>query len=254
VLGLIKDQHERARLSHAPWPVSETIPALTRRVSDLEARIRTLEADLAAERQRSASAAGESMRDALLQMQRSIEEIRQQQAGLADELAAVRASALSAMFASGDPSARIASHHAALDPKQVLLDEIFARLQPRFAIEVAPVEIASARAEVAIAPAAVAPTEAPIPLRQIQVVVSPITSFTSLLDVQRRIRALVTVSELHLHDFRNGVATFAVSVSEAISPAEFGAVIQMFASAELRLIGATHGSVEMRVEGKPQAE
>ena len=77
----------------------------------------------------------------------------------------------------------------------------------------------------------------------VQVVISPIHSFPRLLETERRIRALSTVNALHLRDFRNGVATLNVSVGEAISPAEFGAVIQMLESLHLRLEGTTGSSV-----------
>ena len=88
-------------------------------------------------------------------------------------------------------------------------------------------------------------------LHQIQVVISPIHSFPRLLETERRIRALSTVNALHLRDFRNGVATLTVSVGEAISPAEFGAVIQMLESLHLRLEGTTGSSVELRAEDEP---
>ncbi len=88
-------------------------------------------------------------------------------------------------------------------------------------------------------------------LHQIQIVISPIHSFPRLLDTQARIRALSTVNAVHLRDFRNGIATFAVAVSEAISPAEFGAVIQMLQDLHLRLEGTTQTTVELRAEDEP---
>jgi len=90
-------------------------------------------------------------------------------------------------------------------------------------------------------------------LHQIQIVISPIHSFPRLLDTEARIRALSTVNAVHLRDFRNGIATFAVAVSEAISPAEFGAVIQMLDDLHLRLEGTTQTSVELRAEDDPAA-
>jgi hypothetical protein len=90
-------------------------------------------------------------------------------------------------------------------------------------------------------------------LHQIQIVISPIHSFPRLLDTEARIRALSTVNAVHLRDFRNGIATFAVAVSEAISPAEFGAVIQMLDDLHLRLEGTTQTGVELRAEDDPGA-
>src|SRR5438552_8150734 len=90
-------------------------------------------------------------------------------------------------------------------------------------------------------------------LHQIQIVISPIHSFSRLLETEARIRALSTVNALHLRDFRNGVATFAVAVGEAISPAEFGTVIQMLQELHLRLEGTTQTTVELRAEDEPTA-
>ena len=91
-------------------------------------------------------------------------------------------------------------------------------------------------------------------LHQIQIVISPIHSFPRLLETERRMRSLSTVNALRLRDFRNGVATFVVAVSEAISPAEFGAVIQMLQDLHLRLEGTTQTTVELRAEDEPTAQ
>ena len=88
-------------------------------------------------------------------------------------------------------------------------------------------------------------------LHQIQIVIAPIHSFPRLLETERRIRALSAVNALRLRDFRNGVATFTVAVAEAISPAEFGAVIQMLQDLHLRLEGSSQSSVELRAEDEP---
>jgi hypothetical protein len=85
-------------------------------------------------------------------------------------------------------------------------------------------------------------------VRRIQVVISPIHSFTRLTEIQQRIQSLSSVRGLQLRDFRNGMATFAVGVGEAISPMEFGAVIQMLENLHLRLEGTSQNSVELRVE------
>ena len=85
-------------------------------------------------------------------------------------------------------------------------------------------------------------------VRQIQVLISPIHSFPRLSEIQERIQSLSSVQALRLRDFRNGVATFVVSVAEAISPQEFGAVIQMLENLHLRLEGTAQNSVELRVE------
>ncbi len=85
-------------------------------------------------------------------------------------------------------------------------------------------------------------------VRQIQVRISPVHSFPRLIEIQGRIQSLSSVHALQLRDFRNGVATFAVGVAEAISPQEFGAVIQMLENLHLRLEGTGQNSVELRAE------
>ena len=105
-------------------------------------------------------------------------------------------------------------------------------------------EPVSPPAEIAPAPAV---SEEPA-VRQIQVLISPVHSFPRLIEIQARIQSLSSVQTLQLRDFRNGVATFAVGIAEAISPHEFGAVIQMLENLHLRLEGTGQNSVELRAE------
>jgi hypothetical protein len=107
--------------------------------------------------------------------------------------------------------------------------------------------------EPALPPAPHIPATAPAvsaspAVRQIQVLISPIHSFPRLIEIQERIQSLASVRALQLRDFRNGIATFVVGVAEAISPQEFGAVIQMLENLHLRLEGTAQNSVELRVE------
>jgi hypothetical protein len=95
---------------------------------------------------------------------------------------------------------------------------------------------------------AVAPRRA---VRELQLVLSPVTSFPQLLAIQQRIASLSSVNGIHLRDFRNGVATFAAGVTDALSGHEFGSVLQMLSELQLRLEGATENTVELRVG--PQA-
>ena len=95
------------------------------------------------------------------------------------------------------------------------------------------------------------PVSASPAVRQIQVLIAPIHSFPRLIEIQQRIQSLSSVRALQLRDFRNGTATFAVGVAEAISPQEFGAVIQMLENLHLRLEGTAQNSVELRVEDEP---
>jgi flagellar hook-length control protein FliK len=85
---------------------------------------------------------------------------------------------------------------------------------------------------------------------QIQLVISPIESFARLLEVQHRLEMVSSIHELRLRDYRNGIATFALSVGEAISAHEFGAVVQMLGFG-LRLMGATAMNAELRLDEDP---
>jgi len=109
-----------------------------------------------------------------------------------------------------------------------------------------------ALSDVAPTAAPTAPTQPAITprhaVRELQLVLSPVTSFPQLLALQHRISLLSSVHELHLRDFRNGVATFAAGVTEELSGREFGSVLQMAVDLRLRLEGATENSVELRVD------
>lgn len=85
-------------------------------------------------------------------------------------------------------------------------------------------------------------------VRELQVVLSPIGSFPELLRLQARIGSLSSVHALRLRDFRGGIATFSVGVTEALTGREFGAVLQMFTELRLRLEGAGENTVELRVD------
>ena len=80
--------------------------------------------------------------------------------------------------------------------------------------------------------------------------ISPIASFSRLLEIQGRLAAIASIRELQLRDYRNGVAIFALTVGESISAHEFGAVVQMLGFG-LRLLGATQMNVELRLDDAP---
>ena len=85
---------------------------------------------------------------------------------------------------------------------------------------------------------------------RIQLVISPIASFSRLLEIQGRLAAIASIRGLQLRDYRNGVAIFALTVGESISAHEFGAVVQMLGFG-LRLLGATQMNVELRLDDAP---
>jgi hypothetical protein len=260
VLGLVAGLGEPGQSVGPGWPAAGTIPSLTGRMAALESRIRALEAELDAERRQRLERAEStpSMQDVLANVQGAVEAIRVEQQKFAAEIAALRGSALDAVLPVAAVDAGWADTHrsSAADPKDALkdalLDEIFARAMPRVEAVAAPLETASPHALETIEIVLPAVTEhgpaIDAGVRRLHVVISSIHSFPRLLAVEQRIRSLPTVSALQLRDFRNGVATFAVSVGEAISPAEFGTAVQMLEGLWLRLEGATPTTAELRAE------
>jgi hypothetical protein len=223
-LGLLSTSTP-ARPRPSTWPAPDTIPTLTRRISELDARIQQLEAELAAERQSRArlTASDRAVMDALADVQRSIESVRAEQTKLAEEVAAIRGGALGAVLPPASSDVAPADAASAFADREELLNAIFSQLAP-----------------VALV--------APVGRHRLQLVIAPLHSFPRLLDIEHRLRSLTTVVALELQDFRDGTATFALQLSEAISPAEFGAVVQMITNLRLRPERTTQSSVELRAE------
>ena len=245
-LGLLNTSTP-ARPRPSTWPAADTIPTLTRRISELDARIQQLEAELAAERQSRArlTASDRAVMDVLVDVQRSIESVRAEQTKLAEEVAAMRGSALGAVLPQA--SSGVTAHSAsAFTGREDLLDAIFSQLAP--IAPAAPAEIAPVAPVAPVAPLPALAPIAPAGRRHMQLVIGPVHSFPRLLEIEQRLRSLTTVVALDLQDFRNGTATFAVELSEAISPAEFGTVIQMITNLRLRHEGTTQSTVELRAE------
>jgi hypothetical protein len=141
-------------------------------------------------------------------------------------------------------------------PASSIADELIEQMQS-LSVPDSPVEITESPARAPAVEPDAPPAEQPAVsqpavveergVRQIQLVLSPIHSFPQLLQIQQRIGALSTVRSLQLRDFRNGVATYAVGIGEAISALEFGAVVQMLGDLRLQLEGASENSVELRL-------
>src|SRR4029077_5831799 len=261
--GLVTGRGEPARSPGPSWPATDAIPSLTRRIGDLEARIHALESELDSERRQRLERAetSRSMEDVLADVQGTVRAIRVEQKTLADEIASLRRSALDAVLpvAAVDAAGLAALGSTTADAKSQLKDalpyEIFARATPPVGADSSSIETAPAQPlEIVDIVAPVLADHRPVAeagLRQIQVVISSIPSFPRLLELEQRIRSLPTVSALQLRDFRNGVATFAVSVGEAISAAEFGTAVQMLDRLRLRLEGANPTTAELRSEEEP---
>jgi hypothetical protein len=157
-------------------------------------------------------------------------------------------SALGATESAHEVSESASAHLAALVEmamETTTIQEQSVTTQPQQVAEDALSNIAPTAAPTAPAQPAVTPRHA---VRELQLVLSPVTSFPQLLALQHHISLLSCVHALHLRDFRNGVATFAAGVTEELSGREFGSVLQMAVDLRLRLEGATENSVELRVD------
>jgi len=159
--------------------------------------------------------------------------------------------------------ARVVEAPAIIEPAVPEIESPAARFEVAEPIEAEPIEAEPIEAEpVADQPVVRAPLieqpithsePAPAPQQasnRIQLVISPIASFSRLLEIQGRLAAIASIRELQLRDYRNGVAIFALTVGESISAHEFGAVVQMLGFG-LRLLGATQMNVELRLDDAP---
>ena len=154
--------------------------------------------------------------------------------------------------------ARVVEAPAIIEPAVPEIEPPVARFEVAEPIEAEPIEAEPvAEQPVVRAPLIEQPIthSEPAPASQrasnrIQLVISPIASFSRLLEIQGRLGAIASIRELQLRDYRNGVAIFALTVGESISAHEFGAVVQMLGFG-LRLLGATQMNVELRLDDAP---
>src|SRR5438067_12415141 len=98
-----------------------------------------------------------------------------------------------------------------------------------------------------IAPARV---EAATPTSDIQLVLSPVTSFPRLVEIERHIQALPVVRTLYVRDFRGGAATLAVALRSAMTPEEFAGMLAGLQRPRLRLVSGSRNTIELRIEGE----
>ena len=154
--------------------------------------------------------------------------------------------------------ARVVEEPAIIEPAVLEIEPPAARVEVAEPIEAEPIQAEPVGEQPVVrAPLIAQPIthSAPAPTPQqasnrIQLVISPIASFSRLLEIQGRLAAIASIRELQLRDYRNGVAIFALTVGESISAHEFGAVVQMLGFG-LRLLGATQMNVELRLDDAP---
>ncbi len=137
-------------------------------------------------------------------------------------------------------------------------------------IEVAPAAAAPSPAPVpqpgpAPAPIAAAPLPAPRavpqptreewvtpsePIGEVQVVLSPISSFPRLVELERRLQGMPAVRTVYARDFRNGVATLAIGLRNPMTVDEFAAAVTRLEYPRLRVVSTTGYVLELRIDSE----
>ena len=84
----------------------------------------------------------------------------------------------------------------------------------------------------------------------IAVMLSPVPSFSRLVELERRIQTLPIVRSLYVRDFRGGVATLAVGLRSAMTLDEFADALSTLGPPALRAVSTSRNTLELRLEGE----
>jgi hypothetical protein len=136
----------------------------------------------------------------------------------------------------------------------------------------APLEdVETAQAAAPAPPAAPAPTPAPLPtpapvaaepareqwvaapsepIGEVQVVLSPISSFPRLVELERRLQGMSVVRTVYARDFRNGVATLAIGLRHAMTVDEFAVAVTKLDYPRLRIVSTSGYVLELRIDAE----
>ena len=130
------------------------------------------------------------------------------------------------------------------------------------------IETAEAAAPAPVAPAPV-PTPAPAPppvaaepvreqwvaapsepIGEVQVVLSPISSFPRLVELERRLQGMPVVRTVYARDFRNGVATLAIGLRHPMTVDEFAVAVTKLDYPRLRIVSTSGYVLELRIDAE----
>jgi hypothetical protein len=127
-------------------------------------------------------------------------------------------------------------------------------------VDVAPAPPAPVAAPVAAAPQApppravepareewVTPSE---PIGEVQVVLSPISSFPRLVELERRLQGMAVVRTVYARDFRNGVATLAIGLRHPMTVDEFAVAVTKLDYPRLRIVSTSGYVLELRIDAE----
>ena len=90
-----------------------------------------------------------------------------------------------------------------------------------------------------------APTE---PIGEVQVVLSPISSFPRLVELERRLQGMSVVRTVYARDFRNSVATLAIGLRHPMTVEEFAGAVTKLEYPRLRIVSTSGYVLELRID------
>ena len=88
------------------------------------------------------------------------------------------------------------------------------------------------------------------PIGEVQVVLSPISSFPRLVELERRLQGMPAVRTVYARDFRNGVATLAIGLRNPMTVDEFAAAVTRLEYPRLRVVSTTGYVLELRIDSE----
>jgi hypothetical protein len=92
-----------------------------------------------------------------------------------------------------------------------------------------------------------APSE---PIGEVQVVLSPISSFPRLVELERRLQGMPVVRTVYARDFRNGVATLAIGLRHPMTVDEFATAVTRLDYPRLRIVSTSGYVLELRIDAE----
>lgn len=134
--------------------------------------------------------------------------------------------------------------------------------RPSFVEDVEVVPAAAAPAPTPAPPAAPAAAEPPRqewvsgtgePIGEVQVVLSPISSFPRLVELERRLQGMPVVRTVYARDFRNGVATLAIGLRHPMTVDEFATAVTKLDYPRLRIVSTSGYVLELRIDAEASA-
>ena len=88
------------------------------------------------------------------------------------------------------------------------------------------------------------------PVGEVQVVLSPISSFPRLVELERRMQGMPVVRTVYARDFRNGVATLAIGLRHPMTVDEFAAAVTKLDYPRLRVLSTSGYVLELRIDSE----